>query len=183
MADGLWRLTEAQHTMVSLRALSRRQIATILIVAGAVIAAVGVEQLVVTERERILRVIAELRAAVERVDVPGIFEHVSSDYYEEAIPREQLRSLAHLFFRHYGPTRVHIFETGVNRIGDLAVVELHVSTSARPRGYASLAGQSTWELDLQKEPDGAWRVTRLVPLRIGGEDVAGWPDALDKGGL
>ena len=167
--------------MVSLRALNRRQIAAVLIVAGAVIAAVVIERLVVTERERILGVIADLRAAVGRADVPGIFEHVSSDYYDEAIPRERLRSLAHVFFRHYGPPHVHIFDTAVNRIGDLAVVELRVSTSARPRGHASLAGRSSWQLDLRKEADGAWRVTRLVPLRIGGEDVAGWPDALEKG--
>lgn len=169
--------------MASLPAFTRKQIVAGLIVAGAVIAAVVIERLVVTEREQILRVIADLRAAVEDADVPRIFEHVSADYYEEAVPWERLRSLAHVFFRHYGPTRVHVFETAVNRVGDLAVVELRVSTSARPHGHAALAGRSSWQLDLRKEADGAWRIARLLPLRIDGEDIAGWPDALDKGGF
>jgi len=168
---------------VILPAVTRKRVVGLLVIMSAVAALFLLERIIVTERERIVAVIEDLCASAERADAAAMLERVSSDFSSRTLSREQLRSLAMAFFEHYGPVRVRIVEMGLNRIGDRAVVLLRISTRAQDAVRRELLGISEWDLELRKEPDGAWRITGIVPLQIGRTAVSGWPHALDMDGF
>jgi len=151
--------------------LTRERLVLIGVVVVAALAGLLIELAVVTDRERIERVIGEMAEAAARADVPRLFAYVSEDYSDRDISRDALRVLTDAVFNHYGPIRVSVRRMSVNVVQDTAAVELSVWAED---GAGALYGSSSWALEMAREPDGAWRVTRAVPLRIGGTELDGW---------
>ena len=160
-----------------------RQAGIALLILGAVVIGLIVEHLIVTERERITAIVRDVRAAVARGDIDKIFVHVSANYYDEKFSRDQLRSFAAGFFKSHDMSYVRFTETRLNRVGDIALVQARVLASAGRRGRNELFGVSEWQLQLQKEADGAWRITQMIPLKFGARAVFGWSDARKMGGF
>ena len=165
------------------RAITRKQLYAALLMLVLIIGAIVLERAVVTDQERIERVINALRDAVGEADTEALFEDISEDYYDEALSREGLQGLAGAYFARYGRTRVRILDRTVNRTGTQAAVELDVFATAEHGSGAGRLGRSVWLVLLQKEPDGVWRVIRLSPLRWDGRDIEGWPTIRGAGGL
>ena len=166
------------------RSITRRQLYGALLMLALVIGAIVLERVVVTDQERIERTINALRDAVGEADTETLFEGISEDYYDGVLSREGLRGLAEAYFARYGRTRVRILDRAVNRTRTQAAVELAVFATAEHGPGAGRLGQSLWLVLLQKEPDGAWRVTRIEPLRWNGSDVGeGWSAIRGAGGF
>ena len=170
------------HSLMAV-SVTYRQAGIALLILGAVLIGLIAEHLIVTEQERITAVVRDVRSAVARGDIDGIFMHVSANYYDEKFSRDQLRSLAVSFFKSHDMSYARLTETRLNRVGDTALLQARVLASAGRRGRNELFGVSEWQLQLLKEADGAWRITQMIPLKFGTRDVSGWPDVREMGGF
>jgi len=149
----------------------RERMVLIGAVAAAAVIGLIVERSLVSERQRIARVVRDMAAAAGKADVSALFSHVSENFSDQDISREGLRILAEAVFDHYGPIRVSVRRTGIRIVGAMAVVELDLWASD---SSGSVYGSSSWTLEMVRESDGAWRVTGAVPMRIGGAEVGSW---------
>jgi len=153
------------------------------IAVAAVIVALLAERLATTEKRRILSVINDLREAVAQADISGFFTHISPDYRGEGLSRNGLRAVTEAFFDRFGQVRLRRFNVRVNRVGNIAIAEVSAFVSEGMQGRGGLYGQSVWEIEVKKEADGAWRVTNIVPVRIGGKDAGTWSEVMEIGGF
>jgi len=153
----------------------------LLVIAGTAAVALLIlvaDWVIVTDEEKIDAGVRAMRAAVEEGDAAALMENVSADFRSrEGLTREDLAAAAEWFFSAYGPVEFFRFRFDRNRAGDMAVVT--VTAVVQLEGGRAGTGSSVWDIELRKEPDGAWRVTDLAPVRMGGRDAAGW-DALPE---
>ena len=154
-----------------LLALTRKQLLSVLLIVGAGLAALLIDHLIVTEKERIEGIIRELRLAAEQADADMMVEGFSGNFDAEGISRGDLRLMAQRFFEVHGPVQFRRFEARINRTGRTALAEIHASVDTENHPAARLRGRSVWQLEFQKESDGAWRIADLTPLYIGGQEV------------
>ena len=157
-----------------------RRTAVFVLVAGAVALALVADWIIVTEREKISATIDALRASMSAADAEAVFQHISRDYDGEDLSREALRAIAEAVFDRHGAIDIRTTTSGINRMEDMAAVNLGVLARSERGG---LSGYSEWALTLRKEADGSWRVTRLAPVKLGRRYVAGWRDIVTDSGL
>lgn len=162
-------------------AITRERAYVALGIIGAVLAAWLVDRLISIEKRRIERTVDGMRAAAARADVEKLFSFVSADYRDETFTRLELRLYADTFFAGVGPVSVGVQRIDIARTGEAAVVGLILTARAESRGYLGFFGRSAWQLDMQKERDGVWRVRRVTPLQLGERDVGGWKDVPGHG--
>jgi len=163
--------------MISL-AFRRRHLAAVATLVAVVLVVLVADWLIVSDGEKIDASVRTMRAAVEKGDAAALMANVSADFRSgDGLTREDLAAAAEWFFSAYGPVEFFRFRYDQNRAGDMAVVT--VSAIVRLEGGREGTGSSVWDIELRKESDGAWRVTDLAPVRMGGRDAAGW-DALPE---
>lgn len=150
--------------------IDRQKIVVLLLVAGVVVVGLLADRFHVTETERIERVVRDMATAVERMDCDALLAHISDDYDDGGVTREDLRKVAENFFATYGPVEVGRPAVGTSVSGDLAtaVVEVQAYLPGVER-----RGRSVWEVDLARGPDAVWRVTRLELVRAGSREWEG----------
>lgn len=153
--------------------VTRKELIIGLVVVCSVVLAVLIDWLVKSDSEKIVSAINDIRAAAAQGEVEGVFHHISQDYSDEEVAREQLVSLGRRCFEIYGPIRVNILSIQKNISGRIALTRVKIAVSARDaRGQGAVT--STWELSWRKERDGAWRVRGLTPLKVGDREIDGW---------
>lgn len=156
--------------------LARRHLIAAGVLAAIALALIVGDWLIVSEEEQVHAVVDRLRDAVEREDPHALMEEVSGDFQSESgMTREALPVLAKQFFDFYGAVEFIRFRSAVNRSGDIAVAQISAYVSSGG-GRGAEGGHSIWDIELQKESDGAWRVTDIAPVQINGRDVATWRD-------
>ena len=159
-------------------ALRRRHLAVVATFVAVVFIVLIADWLVVSDGEKIDSSVRAMRAAVEEGDAAALMANVSAAFRSrEGLTREDLAAAAEWFFSAYGPVEFFRFRFDQNRAGDMAVVT--VSVIVQLEGGRAGTGTSVWDIELKKEADGAWRVTDLSPVRMGGRDAGGW-DALPE---
>jgi len=154
--------------------LARKHVVATAILAGVVLVTLAVDWWVVTDDERIARLMDDLESAVERGDANALMQYVSEDYASTGMTRDSLSVLAAAFFDRYGAVQLSGYQYHINRSGDLAIVGVAALATPMDSGSAGWYGRSVWELQLQKDADREWRITSLTPLRIGQREVDGW---------
>ena len=161
--------------------VTRQQAYVALGILGAVIIALLLDRLIVTDRDRIVRVIRDMCGAAGKADVDGLLAHLSQDYYDETMTPPELRKVAESFFARHGPVRVTVRGTAMSLSGRIALAEVTLFARAEDSDRGTLSGQSVWEMEFRKEADGAWRVTRIAPIQIERRGVSGWRSLLRGG--
>ena len=160
--------------------IRREKIVLVAVVLVAVFGALLVDWLIVTDSERVESAIGAMAEAARRADVEAVFTHVSEEYADTEMPLSALRALAEEFFRRYDGVVVRLRDVRVRVMGGLATAVVAVGTRNE---RADLYGSSLWQVEFVKEEDGAWRVTRIIPLRFGGREINGWGDVREAGGF
>lgn len=160
--------------------ITQEKVVLLLIVVAAVAGALLLDRLVVTESERVEKVIEEMAAAVERADADGILARVSGNYAGADMPVGALRELAEAFFEQHGQLSVTLSDVRVEVAGTLATAQVAVRVYSQ--GSESY-GRSRWEIDLLKEPDGEWGVIRITPVQLEEVEIADWGDLRRYGGF
>jgi hypothetical protein len=153
-----------------------RQARTALAILGAVVVALLLNRLVVTDKKRVERTVQEMADAAAKGDIDLLFSHISADYRDETMSRTELKSLATTFLGRFERVNPKIQRISVNVSGTLARVEVSISGSAESGGYRMPLGTSDWAVKFRKEADRVWRVTSIAPARMEGADVSGWRD-------
>jgi hypothetical protein len=153
-----------------------RQAQIALAILGAVVVALLLNRIIVTDKKRIERTVQQMADAAAKGDVELLFSHVSADYQDEIHSRTELKSMVAAFLGHSKLVNPKIQRLTVNISGTLAHVEVSVSGAVEIGGYRVPTGVSEWSAEFRKEADRAWRVTSIAPIRIEGKEVSGWHD-------
>ena len=160
--------------------LSLRQAWIAAAILAALAAALLLNRLVVTDKARVENVIRSMAEAAGRADVNALFSHVAADYEDDAQGRLELEAWAAGLFTKFGPLRVTVQRLTVNVSGRLASAEVAISGRAENRDHGEPMDQSVWNVQLRKDPDQVWRVTRTTPLRLLGNEVSGWRELFGR---
>jgi ketosteroid isomerase-like protein len=153
-----------------------RQARIALAILGAVVLALLLNRLILTDKKRIERTVRDMADAVAKGDIDLLFSHISADYQDEAHSRAELESWVAAQLSRFGRVTPKIRRMTVTVSGTLARVEVSVSAGVETEGYGAMTVNSDWAADFRKESDGAWRVTSITPVRIEGREVSGWRD-------
>jgi len=160
--------------------IGREKVVLAAVVLAAALGALLVDRLIVTDAERVESAIRAMAEAVSRSDMEAVFTHVSEEYADPEMPLPALRALAEAFFRSHDRTLARVRDVEVQVGGGLATAMVAVMTR-NERG--DLYGGSLWQVEFVEEGDGAWRVTRVIPLRFRGREVNGWEDVREAVGF
>jgi ketosteroid isomerase-like protein len=156
------------------------QVRIALAILAALALALLLNHYVVTDKKRVERTVQEMADAAAKGDLGSLFSHVSADYHDDAMSREQLRSLAKSVLERYEPANAEVELVSVNVTGSLAHAQVIISAGGQRDGYTPWRGTSEWSAEFRKEADGAWRLTSVTPTRIYGRQVSGWSDVLRR---
>ena len=156
--------------------ITLRQTWIALAILGAVVLALLLNRLIVTDKKRIERTVQEMADAVAKGDIDLLFSHISEDYRNDTQSRTELRSLVTAALGRFEHVNPKIQRVPVNISGMLAHVEISVSGSVESGGARMPMGTSEWVAEFRKEADQAWRVTSITPVRVEGRDVSSWHD-------
>ena len=160
--------------------LSLSQVRIALGILAALAAALLLNHYIVTDKKRVERTVQEMASAAAKGDVPLLFSHVSADYRDDAMSRDQLMSLATKVLGRYAATSVGIQWINVNVSGALAHAQVAISAGEEGGAFTARYGSSEWSAEFRKEADGVWRMTSVTPTRIYGREVSGWRDLLRR---
>jgi hypothetical protein len=160
--------------------ISLSQVRIALAILGALALALLLNHFIVTDKKRIERTVHEMADAAAKGDVDLLFSHVSADYRDETMSREQLKSLAKTLLERYEPTNAKTQLISLSITGAMAHAQVGISAGQERNGYTAWYGISEWSAEFRKDADGAWRVTSVTPARIYGRDVSGWREVLRR---
>jgi hypothetical protein len=147
-----------------------------LVILGAVILALLLNWLIVTDKRRIERTLQAMADATGKGDVDLLFSHISADYRDDNFSRKDLKAMATDFLGRVVGVKPKIRGMTVNVSDTLARVEMRVSGTLENGDQQVPMGNSEWAVELRKEPGGIWRVTSIAPVRFWGRQVTGWHD-------
>jgi len=150
------------------------QVRIALGILGAVVLAVLLNRFIVTDKKRVERTVQEMADAAAKGDIDLLFSHISADYRDDTQTRAELQSRATAYLGRYVRVNPKIQWLTVNVVGSLAHVEVGISGSAVTEGRPVEMGTTEWAVEFRKEPDRAWRVTSITPMRMFGREVSGW---------
>jgi ketosteroid isomerase-like protein len=150
--------------------ITRRKLVMLGIAVGAVALWLAADRLIMTDKKRIRAAIGQMAAAMEKGDTEKLFAHVSTFYADETHSYMELRFLAEMVMRRYEGLSINLRDVQVKVSGVVAVAQVRVLASYPGEG----TGISVWQLNFEREPDGRWLVTSLVPIRVNASDVSGW---------
>lgn len=145
-------------------------------VLGLVLAVVVIEQVWVTDNERIQRVVYDLRCAVLASDAEGVLAHLTPDV--EYIQRhtillgEATRSLirANLANATFDFVHINDLQTSAGRQTRRGTAEFRVYAKGILRAslvtYNVGTANSIWSLGFQETSPGVWKVNRITPVSV-----------------
>jgi hypothetical protein len=155
--------------------VTRRQLTTALALLAVFTAAVLLERVIVTRKEKVTNAVKDMAAACDKGDVAGIFAHVSPDYRDGRMNYTRLRDLAAAFFKLAGPVHVAVRQAVVRVDKTTATAEVDMAARA---ASGDMAGTSQWRMEFEEGPDGEWMLVRLTPLKVNQRDISGWGDII-----
>ena len=130
--------------------------------------------LVVTDRERIVRILTGLAEAAAEGNTRGVMQHLSRDYRAEGVDYSGMQAMVQAYFTMYGPTYVRYLQRDdINITGQRAAADVVVLARSDPQRRYYAAGRSEWRLRKYGEE---WRIVRLEPLRFERTGLRGWQD-------
>jgi ketosteroid isomerase-like protein len=149
-----------------------------LAILGGLVVALALNHFILTDKKRIERTVREMTDAASKKDLDLLFSHVSANYRDDVMTRDELRSLAKKELDRYEPANARVRWVMVTVAGALAHAQVSVAAGEAQDGYTPWYGTSEWSLEFRKEADGVWRVTSITPTRFYGRDVSGWGGVL-----
>lgn len=142
-----------------------------------------VEQLWVTDNERIEEVVYGLGRAVAASDTQGVLDRVTPDVQfvvggSSLFPGETTRSMieARVAAAHFDFLRITQLRTNAGGQSRRGTAEFKVAASGSFQGsYNTLnfgSANSTWSLGLRETSPGVWKINRITPVSVpGGQNV------------
>lgn len=139
---------------------ARRDNRLLIVTGGVILLAVGVwefERRVVTERERLAAEVLELRDAVQKKNLAGVFA-----LFSNSDPKLKLLATAGLALVEFEDAiRVTALETKLSSNDSRGETQFRANVSLKVAGYGSMGRQPTlWSLGWRKE-GGEWRIVRV----------------------
>ena len=129
--------------------------------------------IVVTDTEKIERILDEIAAGAERGDAEAVTASVSPRYRHEGMSRADLVSLAEVYFRIYGPTRVKTVGRRIVVTNNLATAEAAVFARLIEGEGLRGGAPSRWQLSFRRV-DGRWEITKVTPVELYAHSAPGW---------
>jgi len=143
---------------------------------GLVLCWVLADLLVVTDRERIVRILTGLADAAAEGNTGAVMQHLSRDYRAEGVDYDGMQALVQAYFTMYGPTYVRYLQRDdINITGQRAAADVAVLARSDPGRRCYAAGRSEWRLLFRKYGE-EWRVVCLEPLYFKRVRLRGWRD-------
>ncbi len=118
---------------------------------------VGLSIFIETPREQLTRSVNQLAMAVQRNDVKALLEHVSPNALE--IRQAAEREMQDTKFIHCWIAKIHEIQIDETKSPPQARVNLALIADVEQSVHGTGRGRVQLWLDMQKEPDGEWRVT------------------------
>jgi hypothetical protein len=146
--------------------------AAVAIILGVILA----DHWIVTDSERIERVLEGMADALNARDEAALLARVSPRFSAEDLDREDIRDwVRHLLDRVRAPSvRIRDVESRVAPKGNFAAVLASVRADA---GEGSYFRHMVWYVEFTRNEAGAWQVSGLTPQKWGPVDFAdGWDD-------
>lgn len=126
----------------------------------------GLQGLVVTDRERIINLVQELAAAAEKSDIARIEQSIDAAYKDSDGDREACLARARDRLSRHAIRSVSLSAFEVNVSGDDAKASFRVVCDMREGDHSLPNMPSRWELDLVRRGD-TWMVCSIRRLQIG----------------
>lgn len=154
--------------------LTLRKIWIVLAIPCALAAALLLNRVVPSDKTRVEWVVESMVGEAGQADVDALFTHIAADYQDDVHGRKELQALAERVFSTYRLLRLRIQRMAVSTSGRLASVEVSLSARGSDENRNETEGTSAWNVQLRKDPDKVWRVTRITPLRLWETDIPSW---------
>ncbi len=145
-------------------------------VLGLVLAVVVIEQVWVTDNERIERVVYDLRRAVLASDAEGVLAHLTPDVEyvqrDTMLSGEATRGLirANLANATFDFVHINDLQTSAGRQTRRGTAEFRVYAKGTLQTslvtYNVGTANSTWSLGFQETAPGVWKVNRITPVSV-----------------
>lgn len=156
--------------------LNRRRLVAAGAALGLVLCWVLADLLVVTDRERIVRILDGLAEAARTADTRAVMQHLSRDYRAEDMNYDGMQALVHAYFTTYGPTDIRYLQRDdISITGQRAAADVVVLARSDPGRRCCAGGRSEWRLLFRKYGE-EWRVVCLEPLYFKRVRLRGWRD-------
>lgn len=151
---------------------------------GLALAVLGIEQLWVTDNERIERVVYDLRRALAASDAEGVLVHLTPDV--QFAPGDRARENSRFALRHvnlvtgaatrafiknelqqceFDLVRVSQLQTHAGRQSRRGTADFRVMTGGRYRGMPA-SGPTDWSLGFVETSPKVWQVDRITPTAL-----------------
>ena len=139
---------------------------------GLALAVIGIEQVWVTDNERIEAVVYDLARAVGASDPGAIEAHLAPDFETPvgAVGRALIRaSLPNIKFDFVRVSKLSVHAGAQTRLGT-ADFTVHASgmatTPILSHAFATPPSGTDWSLGFRETAPGQWKVTRITPTRL-----------------
>lgn len=140
----------------------------------------ALDWLIVTDTERIERILDEMAGAAIQGDVEGLTRPISERYSHEGMTRADLVQMAEAYFHSYGPTRIRTIKRAILVTKNLAAADWAVFARVIEGGQRGTGTQSRWQISFRKR-DGRWEVSKVSPIELHRQGISGWGPL--RGGL
>jgi ketosteroid isomerase-like protein len=143
-----------------------------LVALGLAAVALIVEQLWVTDAERIEAVVRELADAVRRSDTEAALalmdDHVGFGIRNQSISDELDLSLIRIVLRDVKFDWLHLsrLSASAGKQTHMGQAEFKVNAGGTYQGSHNFVGLSEWSLGFRRTPDGAWKITRITATKL-----------------
>jgi len=133
------------------------------LIGGAVLLAI--QQLIVTDREKITRVLHTLAEAVDEGDIPKLIEPISESLTGQWQSKEDFAEEARRELERITVDDVKLDSIEVVVTGDTATARFRARARVESESMVWPLSVSRWELGFQRESNDQWRVVRIEPNR------------------
>jgi ketosteroid isomerase-like protein len=143
-----------------------------LVALGLAAVVMVVEQLWVTDAERIESVVRELADAVRRSDSEAALalmdEHVGFGIRNQSISEELDLSLIRIVLREVKFDWLHVsrLSASAGKQTLMGQADFKVNAGGTYQGSQPFGGLSEWSLGFHRTPDGAWKITRITATKL-----------------
>ena len=134
------------------------------------VAALIVDRLYESDKDKINAVIDRMVVAVEEGRPEDIAVELTHDFLQSGFSREDIIETAKAYFDIYGETSVAVMSRNIRVSGQIASVEVVARVGIGGSSFGRASTSTQWQLGLVYSDD-RWSVDRIVPVSVGSRDV------------
>lgn len=135
------------------------------------IAALLVDRLYESDKDKINAVIDRMVVAIEERRVEDLVAELTSDFMQGGLSRDDIVEIAEAYFDMYGETSIAIRSRNIRVSGQIASVGVSGRAGLGGTSFGPASIPTEWHLGLVYTDD-RWRVDRIVPLSVGSREVS-----------